>query len=60
MDTHFTNIYRLVLSTNISPTNMQNPYGGNVQYGTVMFYSRANCTKYYQQNMQKWSNCITF
>jgi len=59
-----TNTNGLVLPTNASTTNMQNPQGGNIAFGTVMYDSSANCIRYYEQNIEndtseeKWSNCL--
>jgi len=58
-----TSIFGLVLPTNDSPANMQNPQGGNIAFGTVMYDSKDDCIRYYQtnaanDNIEKWSSCI--
>ncbi|GGF06946.1 hypothetical protein GCM10010984_25270 [Chishuiella changwenlii] len=58
-----TNTNGLVLPTNASAANMQNPQGDNLAPGTVMYDSSANCIRYYEKNIandsiQKWSNCL--
>jgi len=64
INTPLTNINGLVLPTNASPANMQNPQGDNLAFGTVMYDSSENCIRYYEKNIQndvseeKWSNCL--
>ncbi|GGF06902.1 hypothetical protein GCM10010984_25190 [Chishuiella changwenlii] len=64
INTPLTNIYGLVLPTNASPTNIQNPQGESIAFGTMMYDSSANCIRYYEKNIQndvseaRWSNCL--
>ncbi len=64
INTPLTNIYGLVLPTNASTTNIQNPQGDSIAFGTVMYDSSANCIRYYEKNIQnnvseaRWSNCL--
>jgi len=57
-----TNIYGLVLPTNAQPSNMQNPQGGNVPAGTIMYDSTEDCVKLYKQSLNGgapgWSDCL--
>jgi len=58
-----TNIYGLVLPTNSNPANMQNPQGGNVPEGTLMYDSTQDCIRLYKKNANGggtsgWSDCL--
>lgn len=54
--------YGLVLPTNSSPSNMENPQGGSVVPGTIMYDSTADCIKLYKRSLEGgpsgWSDCI--
>ncbi|MET3538745.1 fibrinogen-like YCDxxxxGGGW domain-containing protein [Chryseobacterium limigenitum] len=57
-----TNTHGLVLPTNASPANMQNPQGGSVPPGTIMYDSTEDCVKLYKQSLNGgaagWSDCL--
>jgi len=57
-----TNIYGLVLPTNSDPANMQNPQGGNIPEGTIMYDSTQDCIRLYKKSTDGgssgWSDCL--
>ncbi|WP_326984972.1 fibrinogen-like YCDxxxxGGGW domain-containing protein [Chryseobacterium sp. MYb264] len=57
-----TNIYGLVLPTNSNPANMQNPQGGSIAEGTIMYDSTQDCVRLYKKitngGSPGWSDCL--
>jgi len=51
-----TNTYGLVLPTNSSVSNIQNPRGGAVAPATTIYETSNDCIRYYRQSA--WSNCL--
>jgi len=51
-----TNTYGLVLPTNTSVSNIQNPRRGAIAPATTIYESSNDCIRYFRQS--SWSNCL--